>query len=132
MIQVQKMNKKDLFDLVASNKKFFVLVFCVIFGVISGESYKILKFPEQPKFKKILPKIIVALFVCALCTPVIGYFKLDGYYPYCMLGIAIMAMPILDWFIYTFFPTLLSTLLSTITSLITKLTSPKHKKDDTK
>lgn len=132
MIQVQKMDKKDLLEILASNKKFFVLVFCVLFGVVSGESYKILKFPEQPKFKKILPKFIVALFVCALSTPILEYYKLDGIYPYCMLGLSIASFPILDWFINTFVPAILSTLQGIAVTFITKFTGTnKNKKDDT-
>ena len=126
------MDKKDLLELLASNKKFFVLVFCVIFGVISGESYKILKFPAEPRFRKILPKFIVALFVCFISTPIIEYIGWDKkYYSYCMLIIAAMAMPIFEWGMNTLFPTILSILLQSTTGLITKLFG-KHKKDDTK
>lgn len=126
------MDKKDLLELLASNKKFFVLVFCVIFGVISSESYKILKYPTEPKFKKILPKFIVALFMCFLVTPLIEYIGWDKkYYSYCMLVVAAMAMPLFEWCVSVLFPTLLSILQQSAVGLITKLIG-KHKKDDTK
>lgn len=129
------MDKKDLLELLASNKRFFVLVFCVIFGVVSSESYKILKFPTEPKFKKIFPKFIVALFVCCITTPGIEYIGWDKkYYPYSMLFIAATAMPIFEWVINILFPTLLGVLQQSAVGLITKLIG-KHnnnKKDGTK
>lgn len=127
------MDKKDLLELIASNKKFFVLVFCVIFGVISAESYNILKFPDRPKFRKIFPKLIVALFMCALCTPITDYLKIKSeYYPYCVLGISVISFPLLDWCINVLFPVLLSVLQTSATNLITKLIGTKNKKDDPK
>lgn len=129
------MDRKDLLELLASNKRFFVLVFCVIFGVIAGESYKILKFPTEPKFRKVLPKFIVALFVCFLSTPIVEYLGWDKkYYEYCMLAIAAMAMPIFEWSINILFPTILSIFQQSLSGLITKLLGNRHnnKKDDTK
>lgn len=115
------MDKVTFLALLVANKKFFVLIFCVLFGVVSGESYNVLKDSNRPKFKNILPRVIVALFVCSITTPVIDYFTLlNRYYPYCIITISCVAMQLMDWFIVDLLPATLSIFKEIIIKVVTK------------
>lgn len=131
------MNKAELLHLIASNKRLFVLFFCVLFGVITSESYAILKQKKGARFRHILPKLVVALFVCALCTPVIDGFKLnDKFYPYVIMLAACVSMPLLDWLILELIPSFLYTCKTVLINVLTKgkdlKREKKEEKDDAK
>lgn len=114
----------------ATNKRVLVLFFCVLFGVIGVESYNMLK-QKAGSFKLILPKIVVALFMCTICTPILEYmvahFNLkSGVYPYIIIGLAAVSMPVMDWVLLDFLPSLLSGIK---TILINTLLKSKDKND---
>lgn len=82
------MNNKELFDLLMTNQRIFVLFFSVLFGVLAQEAYYIQK-KEGYKPKNVKSKTILALFVCTLIG---GIFKrnslMNDFYPYIMMLLA--------------------------------------------
>lgn len=120
MYKQHAMNRNELLAFISANKRVFVLIFCVLFGVVSGESYNILKNPNRPKFKNMLHRIFVAGFVCFVSTPIYDYFKsIKDYYPYFIMVLAAIAMQVMDWFISDFIPMLLSACKQTIIKMLT-------------
>ncbi len=93
-----------LIDFLQANQKAFVFFFCVLFGVISQESYQMLK-NENSSIKKFLPKSVVALFVCLLAGGFMeGNPYLNKYYPYVIMLMAFLHRPASDWIMKDFFP----------------------------
>lgn len=108
------MNRTVLIDFLLANQKAFVFFFCVLFGVISQESYQMLK-NEKSSIKKFLPKSVVALFVCLLVGGFLeGNEYLNKYYPYIIMLMAFLHRPASDWIMKDFFPFLSKQLIKNV------------------
>jgi hypothetical protein len=112
------MNNVNLLDFLNSNGKVFVQIFCPVFGVVAQECYQILR-DDRYKFKKILPKLVLAWFVCLIFGTVIGQNKfLNNFYPIIILALAFVHRRAADWLMNDFF------------QFILKYLNSKNKKDD--
>lgn len=98
------MNKEELVSFLVTNQKGFVFFFSVLFGVVAQECYQLMKH-RATTFKKVLPKAIVAFFVCFLAG---GFFAeadiFKNYYPHAMMLLAFLHRPIADWIMKDFLP----------------------------
>lgn len=101
------MNKTNILAFLNSTGTLFVQIFCPIFGVIAQECYQVLK-NEAYKFKKILPKLVLAWFVCLVCGTLIEQSDfLIKVYPILILVIAFSYRKAADWIANDFFQFLL-------------------------
>lgn len=98
------MNRQQLIDILIANQKAFVFFFSVLFGVVAQECYQLIK-NEAMTFKKILPKAIVAFFVCFLAGGFLAETDiLKNYYPHAMMLMAFLHRPVADWLMNEFLP----------------------------
>jgi hypothetical protein len=95
--------KYSLLDFLQGNGKYFVQIFCVAFGVIAQECYQILK-QDKYEFKNVIPKLVLAWFVCLLFGAVIEQNKtLNQYYPFLIMALAFVHRRAADWIMNDFF-----------------------------
>jgi hypothetical protein len=95
--------KYNLLDFLQGNGKFFVQFFCVAFGVIAQECYQILKH-DKYKFKKVIPKLVLAWFVCLIFGAFIEQNNfLNNFYPILIMGLAFVHRRAADWIMNDFF-----------------------------
>lgn len=98
------MNKSEIMDILVTNQKGFVFFFSVLFGVVAQECYYVLK-NDSMTFKKMLPKAIVAFFVCFLAGGFLAETNiLKNYYPHAMMLMAFLHRPVADWLMSDFLP----------------------------
>lgn len=98
------MDKYDFWtNLFATNKRLVIALIEIIGGLITRESYYLLKTPHVSKFRQFLARAVITLFLCLLLN---GYLsELSPKYHFLLLGIlAISCVPILDWFLKSFLP----------------------------
>ncbi len=97
------MNKLTILNLLEPYGKFFVQFFCVLFGVIAQECYQVLKH-DNYKFKKVLPKLVLAWFVCLIFGSFITENKiLNKFYPIIIMALAFVHRKAADWLMNDFF-----------------------------
>lgn len=107
-----KMNKYELTNFLIANQKGFVFFFSVLFGVVAQECYQMIK-NEAVTFKKVLPKAIVAFFVCFLAGGFLAETDiLKNYYPHAMMLMAFLHRPVADWIMNDFLPYLSKSIVS--------------------
>lgn len=105
------MSKQELIEFLMTNQKGFVFFFSVLFGVIAQECYQMIK-NESMTFKKILPKAIVAIFVCFLAGGFLAETDiLKNFYPHAMMLMAFLHRPLADWLMKEFLPYLSKSIL---------------------
>lgn len=110
------MNKNNLFDFLNSYGKLFVQVFCPLFGVLAQECYQILKIKNY-KIKNILPKLVLAWFVCLILGAFITESTfLNKFYPYIILLIAAGYRIAADFLFKDFLPTIFQIVLKYLNS----------------
>lgn len=97
------MTKSDLLSFLTANGKLFVQLFCVPFGVLAQECYQVLK-NDNYRFRKVIPKLILAWFVCLIFGTVIGQVKsLTDLYPVLIMAFAFVYRNAADWLQKDFF-----------------------------
>lgn len=115
------MVKYNLLDFLQASGKFFLQFFCVLFGVVAQECYQILKH-DNYKFKKVIPKLILAWFVCLIFGTVIEASKLlNQAYPILIMGLAFVHRRAADWLMNDFFQVILK--------YLNDINSKKHKNE---
>lgn len=103
-MQSNKMNKHAFLELLIANQKGFVFFFSVLFGVVAQECYQLIK-NESMTFKKVIPKAIVAFFVCFLAGGFLAETDiLKNYYPHAMMLMAFLHRPASDWLMTELLP----------------------------
>lgn len=98
------MTNHTLFDFLNTYGKLFVQVFCPLFGVLAQECYQILKI-ENYKIRNILPKLVLAWFVCLIFSAFVADNKfLNSKYPYIIMLIAFCYRYAADFLVKDLFP----------------------------
>lgn len=102
-----RMNKWDFFNqLFASNKRVVVAIVEILGGLITRESYLLLKRPGTSKFRLFLSRAVITVFLCLLFNSYLE--ELIPKYHYIILGLlAISCIPLLEWFLQSLLPGLL-------------------------
>lgn len=109
-MEAKKMNNYDFWAvLFASNKKLIVSIVIVFGGLITRESYFLLKKPGASKFKMFLARAVITFFLCLLLNSYIASWTPT--FHFLVLGLfALSCIPILDWFLNSLLPAALVSL----------------------
>ena len=103
LINIELMDKSTLLTFLSDNGKIFVQFFCPIFGVLAQESYQALR-DDNYKFKKVIPKLVLAWFVCLVFGSLITEDSfLNKYYPILIITLAFIHRRAADWLMNDFF-----------------------------
>ena len=95
--------------------RLFLFIFCVLFGVIAQECYQTLK-NDTYKFRKVLPKLTLAWFVCMIIGGLLNenpFFT--KYYPFIIMLFAFIHRICADWIMTDFFPLIKEIIIRSLT-----------------
>jgi hypothetical protein len=124
-----KMNKHQIWgEIFAANKKLIVSVVVVFGGLITRESYFLLKRAGVSRFRQFLARAVITVYLSLLLNSYIETWA--PLYHFLVLGIfAISSLPILDWFLNKLLPALLASLKATGVKWITSKADELNKSD---
>lgn len=117
MSKTVAMDKQEIIELLIKGQYYFMFAVCTVFGVISNESYLILKHPDRPKWKNFIPKVCLAFFVCILVHAAYEYKDLNPEFEYApIIAASYLHYPLGKWIITSLFPLLTKLLIGSIKS----------------
>jgi hypothetical protein len=117
-------------ELFASNKKLIVAIVEIIGGLITRESYLLLKNPDTSRFRMFLARAIITFFLCLVLNTYLV--DVTPKYHFAILGVfAICCVPVLEWFLNSFLPGFLKSFKSAaIKYLLTVIQNVKKEEED--